>query len=107
DAESAYPVSVNFNSMVMDVNGDGLPDLITAHRPPRIERGEGELPLRECIPGHKVHLNRGYRWDTYGEQAAQTTVDEQWSTRALEAQAPAGTDAALLRLRNRSASCGT
>ena len=107
DSESAYPVSVNFNSMVVDVNGDGLPDLVTAHRPPRIERGEGQLPLRECIPGHKVHLNRGYRWDTYGEQAAQTTVDEHWSTRALEAHAPAGSDAALLRLRNRSASCGT
>lgn len=53
-----YPPHRNFTSLLMDVNGDGLADIVRATPPVRSADG-----IRTCVGGHKVELNRGYVWN--------------------------------------------
>ena len=59
----AYLPHPNFNSYFADVNGDGLPDLISANRPVA-ERDSENNPRTVCEDGHQIHLNRGYGFET-------------------------------------------
>lgn len=80
DHQMTYPQTVNFNSFLADMNGDGLPELVAAARPSR--RTSADIfrnDYKVCGPGHQVHLNRGYRWDRYNEWLARSTVREDWS----------------------------
>ncbi len=67
-----YPSGINWNSMLQDVNGDGLPDLIVA-RYPRAWNGDPD-DGRVCGAGHRVFLNRGYRFDGWEDN----TFDDTW-----------------------------
>jgi len=86
DLMPAYPFSINFNSFLLDANGDGLPEMVAAHRPFPIhvkptEEGEEERFYKSCGTGHEVHLNRGYRWEGMEEAHENVTLDdEHWST---------------------------
>ncbi len=88
-----YPCAVNFNAMLVDVNADGLPDLMVA-TPPALT-SDGQFL---CGAGHEVFLNRGYRWEKAGETSSST---HRW--------APAGPrdlDHPLSQILNRMSRCG-
>ena len=53
-----YFQTENFTTLLLDLNSDGLPDLVRAE-PPRKVPGKKD---KECMPGHRVHLNDGYEW---------------------------------------------
>jgi hypothetical protein len=72
DEALPYPPSENFNTFLMDLNADGLPDLVAAQPPVATAFN----PLRRCVPGHQVFLNRGYAWDT----SASAWSAQSWST---------------------------
>ncbi|MCU0661991.1 MAG: hypothetical protein MUC50_06660 [Myxococcota bacterium] len=59
-----YPKAQQFSSFFLDLNSDGLPDLVSATPPAQVNGGFGR-----CQLGHRVHLNRGYRWDVSDELA--------------------------------------
>ena len=81
--DCAYPPHVNFNSFLADVNGDGLPDLVSAEPTRRWTDGGGNSTL-VCIDGHRVHLNRGYAFESAeNETVAQTWADTSDSSSAL------------------------
>ncbi len=80
-AHHAYPQHVAFNSLPLDLNADGLPDLVVGARPIPVE--SATVPGHQttlCARGHQVHLNRGYRWDTFDEWASHATAFEGWSS---------------------------
>ncbi|MEW6742093.1 MAG: RHS repeat-associated core domain-containing protein [Planctomycetota bacterium] len=60
DDRRLYPKIVNYNAMLVELNGDGLPDLVVARPPSRPRRGVSQ---RLQPIGHRVLLNRGFRWD--------------------------------------------
>ncbi|MFO0983279.1 MAG: RHS repeat-associated core domain-containing protein [Planctomycetota bacterium] len=60
DIGRPYPLIVNYNAMLVDVNADGLPDLVVARAPEKPSRKGGQ---RLQPNGHLVFLNRGYRFD--------------------------------------------
>jgi hypothetical protein len=68
-----YPPHVNFNTFFIDVNGDGLPDLVTARRPFPWLIGGASATV--CDDGHDVYLNRGYSF----ESAETETLTHQWN----------------------------
>lgn len=58
-----YPPHVNFNTFFVDLNGDGLPDLVTASSPqPWINSANAKGTV--CEDGHDVYLNRGYTFES-------------------------------------------
>jgi RHS repeat-associated protein len=63
DSERTYPVGPSYNSFLLDVNGDGLPDLVAA-----VPDAPGGCP-GSGLARHDVFLNRGYR---FGVPAAGT-----------------------------------
>ncbi len=81
EAHHTYPLQVDANSLPLDVNADGLPDLVVGARPIviPISHAPGDTSTA-CFRGHQVHLNRGYRWDTYDEWASHRTAFEGWSS---------------------------
>jgi len=62
-----YPALGNFNSFFLDVNSDGLPDLVLANAPENV--GGAEVAL-----GHRVYINTGYEW------RAGVLSTERWSS---------------------------
>ena len=62
-ANCRYTGKPNFNSFLADLNGDGLPDLISAIPPTRWVDGAG--PITTCNNGHQVNLNRGYAFEAH------------------------------------------
>jgi RHS repeat-associated protein len=58
DTRHPYPKQQQFSSFFLDLNADGLPDLVSATPPEQKNNDFGK-----CQLGHRVHLNRGYRWD--------------------------------------------
>jgi hypothetical protein len=64
DVLHPYPKAQQFNSIFLDLNADGLPDLVSAV-PPAQKNGK----FGKCQVGHRVHLNRGYRWDVDAQLA--------------------------------------
>jgi RHS repeat-associated protein len=88
-ASCLYPPHVSFNTYFADVNGDGLPDLISAE-PPR------PSPALTCFNGHRVHLNRGYAFE---DAPFQTLPSEKASW------TPADATSALQLVANRDRSC--
>ncbi len=76
DKVSTYPPSINFNSFFLDVNGDALPDLVAAVPPFKFNGGERNV----CVDGHRVYLNRGYRWERRDQKAFPS---EGWSSQEL------------------------
>ncbi len=105
---SIYPVGADFNALPLDINSDGLPELVAASRPMRVPRmnqpGSNGL---FCMGGHQVHINRGYRWDTHEEWSGQSTVTEQWSTPPFRAKEEASSQppSPLSLLKNRQGAC--
>lgn len=71
---STYPVGTDFNVFFLDLNADGLPDLVSAKRPTLQLNGK-----RTCIDGHQVGLNLGYAWET-SPVPANRVYPESWST---------------------------
>jgi RHS repeat-associated protein len=66
-----FLLGAGYNSLLQDVNADGLPDLIVGRRDAVLGGCTGEEPDRVCNytrsnfnanPGHDVFLNRGYRF---------------------------------------------
>ncbi len=56
-----FPPHVNFNSFFVDVNSDGLPDLVAAEAP--LSGGDHMGSKLTCLDGHRVYLNRGYGFE--------------------------------------------
>lgn len=73
-AKCRYLPHVNSNSFFTDVNGDGLPDLITATPPQRWK--DGNSPLITCLDGHDVYLNRGYAFES---AQGETLPGQRWA----------------------------
>jgi RHS repeat-associated protein len=94
-----YPPHVNFNSFFADVNGDGLPDLISAAPPKRWTNGNGDSPL-VCPMGHRVQLNRGYAFEDPQPSTAQneTLPSQSWAL-------PDDPSHPLTKVANRDRSC--
>lgn len=91
-----YPPHVNFNSFFADVNGDGLPDLISAVAPTRpASTPQGEQNRLVCGMGHRVQLNRGY---TFEDAPSETLAVQTW-TNVADLTHP------LTRLANRDRLC--
>lgn len=74
---SFYTTHANHNAFLLDVNSDGLPDLILAEP----MHGSGT-----CVPGHRVLINRGHSFELRkpdqtipDEWADSPFPDEQWS----------------------------
>ncbi len=91
--EPAYVSQADFNSFFLDVNSDSLPDLVLAEPPTKSDS------LTLCNPGHRVLINRGYRfeWREPGDVARRDWRDsplpqEHWSD-------------ALMTVRNRGGWC--
>ncbi|MGB4070012.1 MAG: SpvB/TcaC N-terminal domain-containing protein, partial [Nitrospira sp.] len=59
-----YPIGPNFNSFLLDLNGDGLPDLVSA-----VPDMDKKCPAKGPR-GHEVFLNRGYRFGISASAAA-------------------------------------
>lgn len=76
NARLRFPTFTNFNAMLMDVNGDGLVDIVGARSPMRV----GNSPKRTCVPGHDVFLNRGWRWDASPAESLATDPTAKWSS---------------------------
>jgi RHS repeat-associated protein len=107
-SKSIYPPGADFNALPLDLNGDGLPELVTAARPMRVPRMNAPgSSTTLCPSGHQVHINRGYRWDTHEEWSGQSTVAEAWSTPPLldAEDASERPPSPLSLLQNRSGSC--
>ena len=84
-----YPTQSDFNSFFLDVNGDGLPDLILA-----------EPPVQDtCVGGHRVLVNRGYQFEP------RNPADRTPSTWSGSPYPNEGWSGALFDLRNRSSRC--
>ncbi|MFT3766700.1 MAG: polymorphic toxin-type HINT domain-containing protein [Minicystis sp.] len=88
---TVYPTQSDFNSFFLDVNGDGLPDLVLA-----------EPPVNNvCVGGHRVLINRGYRFEARNpDDRAPST----WSASPYPKEAWSGP---LFDLRNRSNRCAS
>ncbi|MCA9730089.1 MAG: hypothetical protein KC729_20565, partial [Candidatus Eisenbacteria bacterium] len=86
-----YPTQSDFNSFFLDVNGDGLPDLVLAEPP------VGNV----CVGGHRVLINRGYQFEPRnpGDRAQST-----WSGSPYPSE---GWSGPLFDLRNRSNGCAS
>jgi hypothetical protein len=76
-----YPPHINFNTFLVDLNGDSLPDLISAAPPRQWQDGMG--PLTTCEEGHRIHLNRGYAF----EEVPFETFAHAWVNNADEGSA--------------------
>jgi RHS repeat-associated protein len=64
-ANCLYPGKPNFNSFFADLNGDGLPDLVSAVAPLRAPDPSAPGSTKTtCFNGHQVNLNRGYAFET-------------------------------------------
>lgn len=64
-----FPVESNHNVMAMDVNSDGLVDLVVG-RLPRAQPGDNadqEGVILRCGVGHDVFLNKGWRFELRSE----------------------------------------
>ena len=96
-ASQPLPGPTEHTSMLLDVNADGLPDLIAAQLP---ELGSGG---RACTDGHRVLLNRGYRWENWTNPAQRLVVNERWSSEASVSSR--STAPALSLLNNRQPFC--
>lgn len=78
----------NFNVIPIDVNGDGLVDIVRA-RPPVVDADE----RKTCVGGHTVEINRGYVWQ-----------NQQYFGASLAFEATTPHDALAL-LKNRDGRC--
>ena len=94
-ASCQYPPHVSFNSYFADVNGDGLPDLVSAE-PPTPSNPPEAGPTLTCFNGHRVHLNRGYAFE---DAPFQTVPSDKASW------TPADATSALRLVANRDRSC--
>jgi hypothetical protein len=85
-----YPGGVDFNAMLLDINGDRLADLVVAE-PPASSGGR-----RQCREGHRVYLNLGDRFDVWEAPLDRIAPAETWTTPINSPDHPF----ALLRNRN-------
>ncbi len=92
-----YPSIRNFHAQLLDVNADGLPDLVAANAP------AFSTWARICGPGHSVYLNRGYRFDVDAAESAQTAPDATWSS--PDARYGLSQDHPLSLMQNRDGAC--
>jgi RHS repeat-associated protein len=89
DINRPYPTTDSFNAFLIDVNGDGLPDLVAARRPVRSNSSINGIQLRN---GHDVYINRGYSFEKLPDF-------DQWSS--APATSPSFSDSPLTLMMNR------
>jgi RHS repeat-associated protein len=88
--QAKYPGGVDFNAMILDINGDRLADLVAAEPP-------SEGARRQCLEGHRVYFNVGDRFDVWSTSTTRLVPDESWSS--------SGGNAPFSQLRNRNNYC--
>lgn len=95
-ADCQYPPHANFNSFFADVNGDGLPDLVSAVTPNRVTNSYGDPEKTTvCGMGHRVQLNRGYAFE---DAPSETLPGHTWTN-------PGDPTNPFTRVANRDRSC--
>lgn len=68
--QNKYLIGAAYNAFVMDVNADGLPDLVAGrHDAVTAFYDDWRRANFNSNPGHDVHINRGYRFGDTGPHA--------------------------------------
>ena len=87
-----YVTQTDFNSFFLDVNGDSLPDLVIAEPPTK-----DDSAVTSCVPGHRVLINRGYRFEWREPSDTEEWLDSPWQYEQWSAP--------LKRIKNRGGLC--
>lgn len=92
-----YARQADSNAFLVDFNGDTLPDLVLGEPLVKLPPSQGDLFV--CSGGHRVLLNRGYRFEHRWPAEVQASA---WADSPYKAE---GWSGKLASIRNRSFKC--